>query len=60
MMAKRGIHTRRELSRMTGLAAWRVGEYVKGSVKRVDLKVLGSFCQALKCQPGDLFEEYES
>jgi len=56
MMAKRDIFTNKRLADMTGIAPWRVGEMVKGKVKRIDVETLEKLCRALGCQPGELLE----
>ena len=56
MMAQRGIPTRRKLAEMTGIAPWRIGEFVKGTPKMISLETLNKLCTALDCQPGELLE----
>lgn len=54
MMAERGFRFNKDLAEAAGLPAWRVGEFVKGTPKRLDLGTLDKLCRALDCQPGDL------
>ena len=54
-MARAGIDSRKELARQAGMAPWRVGAYVNGKIKRIDLVSLGKLCRVLGCQPGDLY-----
>ena len=56
MMARRDVFTNKSLAEMTGIAPWRVGEIVKGKLKRIDVVTLEKLCKALNCQPGDLLE----
>ena len=56
MMAKRDIFTNKALADMTGIAPWRIGEIIKGRIKRIDTETLEKLCRELACQPGDLLE----
>ena len=55
IMGKRKL-TRKAVADVTGIRPNTIGQLWKGEAKRIEIDQLGSLCQALDCQPGDLLE----
>lgn len=55
MLAKREM-TQKRLAEITGVRPPTVSAICLGTIKMIPLDVLEKFCDALDCQPGDLFE----
>ncbi len=49
----RGL-SQNELARLTQMSPQNIQKIEQGEAKSMTFKTLGRFCQALKCQPGDL------
>ena len=56
VMASRGIRTRVELAKKTGLTEANMGKIVNADIKAIRLDTLSALCKALDCQPGELLE----
>lgn len=48
--------TQKELAEITGIRPPTISAICVGSVKHIPLGVLDKICDALDCQPGDVFE----
>lgn len=48
--------TQKELAEKTGIRLPTISALCTGNAKHIPLNVLDALCEALNCQPGDLFE----
>ena len=55
MLKKRGM-TQSELVETTGIRQPTLSAISTGKIKTIPVRVMDKICQALDCQPGDLFE----
>lgn len=54
-MAKRNIRFATELAKQSGINYAHLRLMMSGNIKQVKLATIERLCQALDCQPGDLF-----
>lgn len=54
LLAEKGM-TQKRLSEITGIRLPTISALSNGNLKELPLQVLDSICEALDCQPGDLW-----
>lgn len=55
ILAKRKM-TQKRLQELTGIRPGTIGMMYHGTISRISVEYMDRICQALDCQPADLFE----